>query len=102
MENKELYEYVTIAKGNNNLALSFSSKNNFFETPIVYKITENYIKFRKQTLDDRKKVIKPYKSKYTGFYTFPIPSIYDIPFGRYNFEFDEEDKDIIFIYYNDK
>lgn len=75
----------------------FSVYDEFFKDEIVYKIYSDRIEFRKPTLNDRKNVLKPYKTKHGTGYDFTISEDLDINTGSYNFE-EIEDNDVRIFY----
>jgi hypothetical protein len=89
---------ITVGKGTKNYNIQITSKSDFFKSPIVYKVTEDSIEFRKVTLDDTKKIVSPKIDKKTNFYHFYIPIDFEIDFKKYYFE-DGCDEDIVSIYY---
>lgn len=76
---------------------NFNVYDIFFEGEIVYKIFEDRIEFRKPTLDTRKNILKPHKTKVGTGYIFSIPLEIELKNKSCNFE-DIEDEDLR-IYY---
>ena len=89
---------ISVTKGNNPLNIQITSKSDFFKTPIIYKVTEDVIEFRKPTIDDNKRIVKPAIDKKNGFYHFFISTNFEIDFKKYDFE-DSIDEDVVSIYY---
>lgn len=89
---------ISVTKGNNPLNIQITSKSDFFKTPIVYKVTEDVIEFRKPTIDDNKRIVKPTIDKKNGFYHFFISTNFQIDFKKYDFD-DSIDEDVVSVYY---
>lgn len=73
-----------------------SSKSNFFNTEIKYKVTENEIIFEKTTQMYNGKTIKPQKGK-SGWWYFRIVAE-NVPNKKFDFDEDSTSERVI-IYY---
>ena len=93
---------LNISKKKNHGFVQVTSNSDFFSTPIKYDIKDGCIFFRKCSIDDNKRVLNPTKMKSKGWYLFNIKiDQYDIKFGKYDFDEDSTDEEIIVCYNNE-
>jgi hypothetical protein len=72
----------------------------FFENEIVYKIFEDRIEFRKPTLDTRKRILKPHKTKFGTGHIFSIFLDFKINIENKSCNFEDiEDEDLRTYYF---
>lgn len=83
---------------------SFTEKNliaksniNFFNTPVVFEFTEDFISIRKPSLDFRGKTIKM-THKNSGWYGTTFSK--DLPEGKFIFDEEESNEDELIAYYH--
>jgi hypothetical protein len=91
--------WFSVCKGNGDNVIQITSKSEFFNTPLVYKITGDLIILRKLTIRDNKRIVVPKKGRNSEFYRISIITKFEIENNRYDFEFDEDDEDVISAYY---
>jgi len=89
---------------NRRRTICLTSNNPFFRNrELVYNILFDRITFRVATINDNKKIVKPYeiKGRNSGSFHFTFVSNDDIEFGDYLIDEDSMNEDEITIYLND-
>jgi len=95
-ENKENDDFIVISNTSRSHIKQINSKSNFFNSEIIYNVTDDEIIFEKPTLDYGKKTVTPQKKK-SGWWGFQIVAE-NISEGKYYFDEDSTEDQII-IYY---
>jgi hypothetical protein len=90
--------WFSVCKSSVDNVIQITSKSEFFNTPLVYKVTEDLIILEK-SLDNKKRIVVPKKGRDSEFYRMSIITKFEIENNRYDFEFDEDDEDVVSAYY---
>ena len=90
---------ITLSKGNNPKNIHVTSKSEFFNEPIVYKIEDGCIILRHADIDDNTRIVSPSLYRKNNFFHFNISfNNEEIPLKNYIFEEDSNEDEVI-IYY---
>lgn len=90
---------ITLSKGNNPKNIHVTSKSEFFNEPIVYKIEDGCIVLRHSDIDDNVKKVSPTLDKKTNYFHFHIPfNNEEIPLKNYVFD-EDSNEDEVYVYY---
>lgn len=93
---------ISIYKGNTSNNVHVTSKHNFFEQDITYKIKDGCIYLKRFEIDDIKNVIHPVRDKRNGHYHFFITTNdEEIEFKKYEFD-EDSNEDLKIVYYRYK
>lgn len=79
-------------------SVKIQAKSNikFFDTPVVFEFTDEYIRITKPELDYSGKTIKMYKQN-SGWYGATINK--DLPIGKFLFDEEDSNEDELIAYY---
>ena len=75
----------------------FNVHDDFFKGEIVFKIMDDFIEFRKPTLNDRNNILTSSKHKKCRGFHFCFTSDLELKLGNHNFEEVEDDDFRIFL-----
>jgi hypothetical protein len=70
--------WFSVCKSSVDNVIQITSKSEFFNTPLVYKVTEDLIILRKVTIRDNKRIVVPKKSRDSEFYRMSIITKFEI------------------------
>lgn len=91
---------VSVSEGSRYGQKQIASNSNFFKTErVIVKVfeNENCVKFIRATIDYNGKTYKPQEQN--DYFHFQI--LAEIPLGKFEFDADESDEDVVTIYYPD-
>jgi len=78
-----------------------STKSDFFKEPVIINLKDGCLEFTKPSLDYRGKLFSFNSSKKDEWYRNSLSS-FDMPLGKFYFDEDESNEDIVVVYLDDK